>query len=70
VSSAQNKGLSTIGLVGHADSALAKAADVAVVTAAEGRWADRVQELHIVVIHMLVELIEAAMFPARSTESR
>lgn len=65
VSSAQNKGLSTIGLVGHADSPLAKAADVAVVTAVEGRWADRVQELHIVVIHMLVELIEAAMFPAR-----
>ena len=62
VSSAKKKGLSTIGLVGHADSPLAKAVDIAVVTAVESKWADRVQELHIMVIHMLVELIEAALF--------
>ena len=62
VSSAKEKGLSTIGLVGHAESALAKEVDIAVVTAVESKWADRVQELHIIVIHMLVQLIEAALF--------
>ena len=35
-------------------------ADVAIVTPA-GRFADRVQELHIKVIHILIELIEAGM---------
>ena len=62
VSSAKEKGLSTIGLVGHAESPLAKEVDIAVVTAVESKWADRVQELHIMVIHMLVQLIEAALF--------
>lgn len=62
VSSAKEKGLSTIGLVGHAESPLAKEVDIAVVTAVESKWADRVQELHIIVIHMLVQLIEAALF--------
>lgn len=64
VSSAKEKGLSTIGLVGHAESPLAKEVDIAIVTAVESKWADRVQELHIMVIHMLVELIEAALFGA------
>ena len=62
VASAKEKGLSTIGLVGHAESPLAKEVDIAVVTAVESKWADRVQELHIIVIHMLVQLIEAALF--------
>jgi D-sedoheptulose 7-phosphate isomerase len=62
VASAKAKGLSTIGLVGHPDSPLANAVDVAVVTAVDSKWADRVQELHIMVIHMLVELVEAALF--------
>ena len=35
-------------------------ADVAIITPA-GRFADRVQELHIKVIHILIELIEAGM---------
>jgi D-sedoheptulose 7-phosphate isomerase len=62
VAAAKGKGLSTIGLVGHAESPLAKEVDVAVVTAVESKWADRVQELHIMVIHMLVQLVEAALF--------
>jgi D-sedoheptulose 7-phosphate isomerase len=67
VSSAQKRRLSTIGLVGNVDSPLAKAVDVAIVTGVEGLWSDRVQELHILVIHMLVELIEAALFGLRSS---
>ena len=37
-------------------------ADIAVVTPA-GRWADRVQELHIKVIHILIELVERELDP-------
>ena len=37
-------------------------ADLAIVTPA-GRYADRVQELHIKVIHILIELIERRLAP-------
>ena len=37
-------------------------ADVAIVTPA-GKWADRVQELHIKCIHILIELIERELDP-------
>jgi D-sedoheptulose 7-phosphate isomerase len=37
-------------------------ADVAIVTPA-GRYADRVQELHIKVIHILIELVERELAP-------
>ncbi len=62
VSAAKSMGLSTIGIVGHTQSRLTEAVDVAVVTDIESKWADRVQELHILVIHMLVELVEAGLF--------
>ena len=41
---------------------LEELADVAVVTPA-GRYADRVQELHIKVIHILIELTERQLNP-------
>jgi D-sedoheptulose 7-phosphate isomerase len=28
-----------------------------------GRFADRVQELHVKVVHILIELVERALFP-------
>jgi D-sedoheptulose 7-phosphate isomerase len=62
ISSAKDIGMWTIGIVGRPQSRLAKAVDIAVVTEVESKWADRVQELHIMVIHMLVELIEAGLF--------
>ena len=37
-------------------------ADVAIVTPA-GRWADRVQELHIKTIHIMIELVERQLAP-------
>ena len=48
--------MSIIGLVGRADS-----------PPAEANWADRVQELHIIVIHTLIELVEAALFDGDMT---
>ncbi len=49
--------MKVIGLTGKHDSALSLVSDIAIVTPA-GRYADRVQELHIKVIHLLIELTE------------
>ena len=54
---AKAKGMTVVALTGKAGSPITDEADIAVVTPA-GRWADRVQELHIKVIHSLIELIE------------
>ena len=51
-----------IALTGRDGTELTKLADVAIVTLA-GKWADRVQELHIKVIHILIELIERELAP-------
>lgn len=60
---AKKIGMKVITLTGKADSALGKLADVDICTPG-GRYADRVQELHIKVIHTLIELIERDMFGA------
>ena len=54
---AKTKGVTVVALTGKSGSPITELADIAVVTPA-GRWADRVQELHIKVIHILIELIE------------
>jgi D-sedoheptulose 7-phosphate isomerase len=57
VRAAKGLGLQVVGLTGRAGSALVREADLAICTPG-GRYADRVQELHIKVIHILIELIE------------
>ena len=59
---AHQRGMKVIGLTGRAATPLAESADIAIVTAA-GRYADRVQELHIKVIHILIELVERQLAP-------
>ena len=59
---ARSLGMRTVALVGRPGSPLESATDLVVVTPA-GRYSDRVQELHIKVIHVLIELIEREMFP-------
>lgn len=54
---AKAKGMTVVAMTGRAGSPITEWADIAVVTPA-GRWADRVQELHIKVIHILIELVE------------
>jgi D-sedoheptulose 7-phosphate isomerase len=51
-----------VALTGRAGTPLAELADIAIVTPA-GRYADRVQELHIKVIHILIELVERRLAP-------
>jgi len=61
VEEAKSKGMHVIGLLGKPESPLAAAADVAIVTPG-GAYADRVQEMHIKVIHILIELVERQLF--------
>jgi D-sedoheptulose 7-phosphate isomerase len=53
----KRNGVSVIALTGKPLSQLGTLADIHIATPA-GKWADRVQELHIKVIHILIELIE------------
>mgnify|MGYP003363113395 FL=1 len=54
---ARRKGVKVVAFTGRDETPITELADVSIVTPA-GRWADRVQELHIKCIHILIELIE------------
>ncbi|HTN49717.1 MAG TPA: SIS domain-containing protein [Burkholderiaceae bacterium] len=60
---AREVGMKVIALTGRAGSPITGLADIAIVTPG-GRFADRVQELHIKVIHILIELVERRLAPA------
>ena len=59
---AQTHGMSVIALTGRLGSILGASSTVHICTPA-GAYADRVQELHIKVLHILIELIEREFFP-------
>ena len=59
---AKDKGVFAIALTGRPNSPVGALADIDICTPG-GRFADRVQELHIKVIHILIELVERGMFP-------
>ncbi len=65
---AKANGVTVIALTGRAGSPITELADIAVVTPA-GRWADRVQELHIKVIHILIELVERELDDRNHTKA-
>ena len=59
---ARSRGMAVIALTGKAASRLETLADVCL-CAPGGAYADRVQELHIKIIHVLIELVERDLFP-------
>jgi D-sedoheptulose 7-phosphate isomerase len=59
---AKKSGLKVVALTGRDVCKLAELSDVHISTPA-GQFADRVQELHIKVIHILIELIERTLAP-------
>jgi D-sedoheptulose 7-phosphate isomerase len=59
---AHGLGMKVIALTGRDDTPITEVADIAIVTPG-GRYADRVQELHIKVIHILIELVERQLAP-------
>lgn len=58
---AREKGMKVISLTGRAGTALSSLSDIEICTPG-GKYADRVQELHIKVIHILIELVERHLF--------
>jgi D-sedoheptulose 7-phosphate isomerase len=60
---AKEIGMKIIVLGGKPDSELGKLADIDIITPGTSGYADRVQELHIKVIHILIELVERNFFP-------
>jgi D-sedoheptulose 7-phosphate isomerase len=61
---AKANGIHVVTLTGKPDSVLGKLADIDIVTPGTSGYADRIQELHIKVIHILIELVERHFFPA------
>ncbi len=59
---ARARSMQVIGLTGRADSPMSALCDVEV-CAPGNAFADRSQELHIKVIHILIELVERELFP-------
>jgi D-sedoheptulose 7-phosphate isomerase len=62
VAVAKQKSVKVIGLTGKIECPLAEVSDILLATPA-GSYADRVQELHIKWIHIMIELVERQMFP-------
>lgn len=60
VEAARERGMKVVSLTGRTASPAGKLADVDICTPA-GKYADRVQELHIKVIHTFMELIERGL---------
>ena len=59
---AKAQGAKVIALTGRPGSPLGALADIEICTPA-GHFADRVQELHIKIVHILIELVERDLFP-------
>jgi len=59
---ARARGMRTVALTGRRGCALAGLADLAIATPA-GPYSDHVQELHAMVIHLLVQMVERSLFP-------
>ena len=60
VEAARQRGLSVVGLLGRDGGALKSACDHVIVV--PGTTSDRIQEVHIKIVHLLIELIEKKLF--------
>ena len=60
VEAARRRGLSVVGLLGRDGGPLKSACDHVIVV--PGNTSDRIQEVHIKVVHLLIELIETRLF--------
>lgn len=62
ITTAKELGVKVIVLTGKKNEALQAITDICIVAQA-GQWADRVQEMHIKILHIFIEGIERNMFP-------
>lgn len=65
--SAAAQDVTVIAMTGRPGSPLSELATIEICTPA-GRFADRVQELHIKIVHILIELVERSLFPQNYQE--
>ena len=59
---ARERGLTVVGLLGRGGGAMKDLCDIAVVVP-KGETSDRIQEVHIQVIHAVIEAVERSLFP-------
>jgi D-sedoheptulose 7-phosphate isomerase len=59
---ARKKGMKSIGLLGKGGGKLLTEVDVPILVP-RATWSDRIQELHIKIIHIVIETVERRMFP-------
>ena len=62
VVAARGKGITTVGLLGRGGGALRPEVDIPIVVP-RAETSDRIQELHIKVLHIVIEAVERRMFP-------
>ncbi len=58
---AKAKGMKTVGLIGRGGGAMKELSDLAIIV--PGESSDRIQELHIKIIHIVIETVERELFP-------
>ena len=61
VETARSMGLDTVGLLGRDGGTLKSTCATSIVV--PGKTSDRIQEVHITIVHLLIELIERRLFP-------
>ncbi len=59
---ARKKGMRVIALTGRSDSLLSGLSDIDICTPTASKYSDRIQELHIKCIHIIIELCEKSLF--------
>ncbi|MCH2106362.1 MAG: SIS domain-containing protein [Planctomycetes bacterium] len=64
---ARARGIKTVGLLGRGGGAARELADVAIVVPAAAT-SDRIQEVHIKVLHAVIEAVERQLFPETGSE--
>ncbi|MBK9385967.1 MAG: SIS domain-containing protein [Planctomycetes bacterium] len=62
VEMAQRKGITTVGLLGKGGGELRSLVDIPIVVP-RATTSDRIQEVHIKILHIAIEAVERAMFP-------
>lgn len=62
---ARELGLKVLTLTGQPDSPLGELSDIDICTPCQSPYSDRVQELHIKIIHILIELVESQLFNSK-----
>lgn len=60
---AKQKGMKVIGLLGKDGGQLSSLVDLPIIVETTSKYADRIQEIHIKIIHNLIEGVERSLFP-------